>query len=246
MAKPAIGSTVNPAHALAPSNCFVMNEGTGRPQDIGLAALPAGTGDTPTWSTESSDAVTVWDGTKHVDFGTGPLLVGNTKFTVVVSVKPANITHTAAWIAKRNSGADRPSFACGMVHDSGFGDFIFFSIGDGVASPSGTEPFQYGWYGWSGLPSTQQQLIFGYDGSRAANDRVRLWREGVQITAGLNGANLPARYEDSNRAVVASTSPIWLGQGAAGAEANGEYNGTMKYLYVIPNFFPSSGDITAL
>jgi hypothetical protein len=242
--KPAQGATVNAAHALAPVHCWLMDEATGRPHDIGTAALPPPSLDTPTWSTVGGfGAVTQWDGTKHTEYGTGNLLAGSTKFTIVLSAKPdatLGWNQTGAFLSKKVSAGSGFILMFGPSA-SGFTSSMWFEVGIGT-----TYGIDYGWY--VPTPSgTQQQIIVAYDAARAAGDRVRLYIDGTQITDGHNGGS-PVSVEGTPTVPSDTTTMIKLGEGAKWSETQDgkEFKGDLGYLYIINNFFPTAGEVASL
>ena len=219
--KPSSPATVDGAHAYAPVHCFLMNENSGRPGDIGTAALPAGTGGIPTWASDSDiGIISRWNGTTSCDYGISATgLAGLTKFTAVFSMKPT------AW-AQGIIFRKLDTFVIGGgVNDPPFGGAnMYFQVGPG-AGPLTNYLFQSGGFDLG----AQHQFIMSFDSSRAAGDRIRLWRDTVQVAKSFSSDDVATVPTNANAIALGLT-----------------YSGDIGYLYLIPNLVPSVADIQSL
>jgi hypothetical protein len=234
--KPAHPATVDAGHALAPDHCWLMNENSGQPGDIGTAALSISGGDTPTWG---AGPVTEWDGTKHIELGTGAVLSGSTKFTVVMSIKPTTWAQDAAILNKKSAWNVDSIFSWGLIDDAGFGPYLYFELGNGTDSGSNPK-VHYGHFTTGQSTSVFQQWIIAYDASLGSGQRVRMWKNGVALTL----SPTLKRVDTSGWAVLNNaTRVVELCQGAGWTEPRGEFSGDIDYHYVIDGFNPTAQQV---
>lgn len=232
--KPPPGTGVNWAHPLARGlvAAWIFNEGGGLPvaQSCIPVAAPALSVGTLSWENVGGDMGALFAGGTVVNYGDVELVSGQ-QMSVVMSIRPTNLTQAAGILNKRAS-AGVNAYSCGF----NFVSTNEFCVNLGTVSTgasSGTA-YRFSTSGWS--TTRYQQIIWTLDGTLGAAAKIHFWRNGIEQSPIFmdvdNGSAIPD---------IANTIEF----GVVNSGSTNRYSGGIAYCYLFNRAF-SSKDVQRL